>query len=375
MSINKRMMLMSVLLGSGLLIGACVPQMGATGRQERNTNSQNFRDGRYHNKKTVEMSMFSSDMWGAFKEQIFGKQVRVPLEQIPTVPIDTKAIGQTDETRITWLGHSTMLIEVGGQVILTDPVFSDRASPFSLAGPKRFKSALPITPDGFEHIDSVLISHDHYDHLDYQTILQLDKKVGRFYVPMGVGGHLKKWGVSSSKIIEMDWWQESEYNGLKFALTPARHFSGRGLRRNLTLWGSWVIMNGEERLFFSGDSGYFDGFKEIGEKYGPFDITMLESGAYNTAWADVHMMPEETVQAHIDLRGKTLLPIHWAKFNLSIHSWTEPIERLLAAAQKNNVQVVTPVQGDGFAISKAPKPNFWWKLQNVQLQSHLIGSK
>ncbi len=359
--VMKMMVVMILLLiGTAVLFAACAPQIGATSKQVRSFTSANFRDGKFHNTVTTTMKMLTHEMVEATKEQFFGEQERVPATQIPSLLVDSAAIGKATKTRVTWLGHSTLLIEVDGQVLLTDPVFSDRASPLSFIGPKRFPSEMPLKPKEIPYVDAVLISHDHYDHLDHQSILKLKEKVGRFYVPLGVGGHLERWGVDGNKIVELDWWQEDQLQGLTLALTPTRHFSGRGLRRDRTLWGSWVIIGEQERLFFGGDSGYFDGFKEIGKKYGPFDITMLESGAYNKAWSEIHMMPEETVQAHIDLRGELLLPIHWAKFNLSIHGWTEPIERLLAAAEIQQVRVVAPMQGDSFALQRPPQLVSWW---------------
>ncbi len=363
-----------LLIGTALLFAACAPQIGAPSKHARISKSANYRDGKFHNNVTTTMEMFTPEMVEATKEQFFGEQVRVPTTQVPSLSVDPAAIGKATDTRVTWLGHSTLLIEVDGQVLLTDPVFSDRASPLSFMGPKRFPSEMPLKPNDIPYVDAVLISHDHYDHLDHQSILKLKEKVGRFYVPLGVGGHLKRWGVESNKIFELDWWQEEQLKGLTLALTPTRHFSGRGLRRDQTLWGSWVVIGEAERLFFGGDSGYFDGFKEIGRKYGPFDITMLESGAYNKAWSEIHMMPEETVQAHIDLRGELLLPIHWAKFNLSIHSWTEPIERLLAAAEAQQARVVAPIQGDSFALQNPPQLGFWWDSVEDKKRSKVLAS-
>lgn len=366
-----------LLIGSALIFTACAPQIGAASKHKTITSSTNYRDGRFHNNVITTMKMLTPEMWEATKEQFFGDQVRVPTAQIPSRPVSPATIGKGADTRVTWLGHSTLLVEIDGQVILTDPVFSERASPLSFAGPKRFPSETPLKLSDISHIDAVLISHDHYDHLDHQSILKLKEKVGRFYVPLGVGGHLKRWGVESNKVVELDWWQENQLDGLILALTPTRHFSGRGLRRDQNLWGSWVIVGETERIFFGGDSGYFDGFKEIGKKYGPFDITMLESGAYNKAWSEIHMMPEEAVQAHTDLKGKLLLPVHWAKFNLSVHSWTEPIERLIAAAKKQQIQVVAPIQGDSFALQRPPQLVGWWesveeKKSSKTLASHIV---
>ena len=224
-------------------------------------------------------------------------------------------------------------------------------------------STLPIEAEDLPPIDAVLLSHDHYDHLDYPSILKLKEKVGHFFVPLGLGSHLKHWGLAESKITELDWWQEIQFFNLTFVCTPAQHFSGRGLSdRNKTLWASWVILTDKTRLFFSGDSGYFDGFTKIGNQYGPFDICLLECGQYNERWQEIHMMPEETLQAHLDLKGKILIPIHWGAFNLALHTWTEPPERLLKAARAHpEVIISTPIIGQTVNLSAPIPQTTWWR--------------
>jgi L-ascorbate metabolism protein UlaG (beta-lactamase superfamily) len=215
------------------------------------------------------------------------------------------------------LGHSTILLKLRGQYWLTDPVFSERASPVQWMGPARFH-APPISIDELPPIAGVILSHNHYDHLDHAAVMQLAGKTARFIAPLGVGDQLIAWGVDASKVEQLDWWQSTEANGLRLTATPGQHFSGRGLGdSDRSLWASWVIQDGDFRIFFSGDTGYFDGFKAIGEKYGPFDLTMIETGAYDPRWAFVHMQPEQTLQAHLDLRGKWLLPIHNGTFDLA----------------------------------------------------------
>jgi L-ascorbate metabolism protein UlaG (beta-lactamase superfamily) len=351
-------------VGVGLFFAACSPQLGARNRGSsllEVEGSNNYSGGAFRNTVATRMGTSEDGSFGAVVDFFKGSSDRTPSQKLPTVPLAPESISGWDGLRVTWLGHSTCLIELDGRLILTDPMFSDRASPLAFLGPRRFESQLPIGAEDLPPIDAVLISHDHYDHLDYKSIVALKERTARFYVPLGVGAHLKAWGVEDEKIVELDWWEERAEGPLTFAATPARHFSGRGLRdRNRTQWASWVILGSEERLFFSGDSGYFEGFRKIGEKYGPFDLTMLESGAYNEAWADIHMMPEETVKAHVDLKGKMLLPIHWGKFNLSLHSWTEPIERLLSEADRKGVAVVAPLQGQRMAPSDPPEPARWW---------------
>ena len=226
---------------------------------------------------------------------------------------------------------------------------------------------MPLAPEALPRITAVVISHNHYDHLDRGTVRRLAANVDYFVVPLGVGEHLRDWGVDRESIVELDWWDELELGDLTLAATPAQHFSGRSLTdRNKTLWASWVIQGGGAKLFFSGDSGYFDGFREIGEHYGPFDITMIENGAYNEAWRTVHMMPEESVQAHIDLRGRAMLPIHNSTFDLSIHAWHEPLERVSALARQRGVHLLTPVISAPVQVL-SPQPTYaWWRSEQEQ---------
>ncbi|APG27616.1 hypothetical protein A7E78_07050 [Syntrophotalea acetylenivorans] len=354
--------LVLIVLASVLLFTSCAPQLGLAGRDARLISSSQFKDGKFFNTIETRVSTASGNRLGSLLEFFTDQQKREPEAVLPSIPVAVESIGATNGLRLTWLGHSTCLIEMDGQVILTDPTFSDRASPFTFLGPKRFGTALPLQLKDVPKVDIVLISHDHYDHLDYRSIKALIDKTSLFCVPLGVGGHLEYWGVPRNKIVEMDWWQEQSNKGIKLVATPARHFSGRWLVRDKTLWSSWVIQGQKHRIFFGGDSGYFDGFRSIGDKYGPFDLTLLESGAYNEAWSEIHMMPEETVQAHIDLKGKVLLPIHWGQFNLSLHNWTEPIERLLAEANRRDVSVATPLMGQPVEDPLGIPYAAWWHI-------------
>ncbi len=356
---------LAVILASVLVFVACAPQMGAVAQGDRLVRvkqSPHFSEGKFRNLVPTRVSTSNRSMTGAMWDYFTVKTQREPLAPVPSVKVDPDSIPLSRGLRVTWLGHSTCLIEIGGQVVLTDPMFSDRASPLSFAGPKRFDSEPPLLPEQLKRVDTVVISHDHYDHLDYRSIQVLDPVVSRYMVPLGVGGHLERWGISPEKITELDWWEEANEGPLHFVATPARHFSGRSLTDgNKTLWASWVIEDADHRVFFGGDSGYFDGFKDIGYKYGPFDITLLESGAYNEAWSEIHMMPEQTVQAHRDLNGKVLLPIHWAKFNLALHAWTEPIERVAADAGFQGVRLATPRLGESFHWGKNVPSDRWWE--------------
>jgi L-ascorbate metabolism protein UlaG (beta-lactamase superfamily) len=252
------------------------------------------------------------------------------------------------------------MINIDGYKILADPVFEKRISVF---GPTRFNGDVPLDIQQIPQIDAVLISHDHYDHLNKFTVQFLTEKSDKFIVPLHVGALLIDWGVPQDKIVELDWWQEYRLDqNLMVAATPAQHFSGRGITdRNKTLWASWVIQTPFHNLFFSGDSGYFGGFKQIGEKYGPFDMTFIECGAYGEGWPKVHMFPEQTVQAHLDLKGNVLHPIHWGTFNLALHPWYEPMVRLTAAANLKNVKIATPIVGETTVYDMRIPVARWWE--------------
>ena len=334
---------------------------------EKVEKSPNFQDGKFQNLKRApaapstasgERKSMTATMWEFF----FSGKSRRPDAPLPTAQSDLRSFGEGRHTRVAWLGHSTMVIRIGGKTILTDPVFSDAIYPIRFLAPKAFAYTRPIEIADLPDVDVVLLSHDHYDHLDYASIRALSVKDPLFVTPLGVGSHLKKWGVAEDRIIERDWWQDTAIGGLRLTATPAQHFSGRGVMDSgKTLWASWVIDGGGERLFFSGDSGYFAGFKDIGERFGPFDLTILESGAYNENWLDVHMLPEQTVQAHLDLKGKVLQPIHWGKFDLALHGWTEPVERLSAAADENGVHLATPAIGQAYALHEPLPQTAWWR--------------
>ncbi|NQV51287.1 MAG: MBL fold metallo-hydrolase, partial [Candidatus Marinimicrobia bacterium] len=284
--------------------------------------------------------------FGMFKKYFFGKEQRSPKATLPQEQIAFELLEPSDSSslKITNAGHSSLLIYMDGYRILTDPVYEAKISP---VGPTRFNKEIPLDPTELRDIDLVLISHNHYDHLNKYSIQTIHENVNRFVVPLGVGAQLEKWGVPREKITELDWWDELAIaENLTIVSTPAQHFSGRGLSdRNKTLWTSYVITTKQHNIYFSGDSGYFDGFKRIGEKYGPFDITFLECGAYNTEWSFVHMFPEQTVQAALDLGTNYLWPVHWGTFNLALHDWFDPMQRVTVAAKANSVELLTPIFG------------------------------
>ena len=284
----------------------------------------------------------------------------VPAAAVPVQALSRAQLLAAPDNSLFRLGHSTLLLKLNNEFFLTDPVFSERASPVQWAGPKRFHQP-PISIADLPPIKAVILSHDHYDHLDHAAVLQLAAKTEHFIAPLGVGDTLIQWGVPAAKVQQFDWWQGTTIGGVKLVATPSQHFSGRGLfDGNQTLWASWVIDAPDVRVFFSGDSGYFDGFKQIGDKYGPFDVTMVETGAYDKLWPDVHMQPEETLQAHLDLRGKWLMPVHNGTFDLGLHAWHEPFDRITGLAAKQGVNLATPEMGEAVDLTQPQKGKKWW---------------
>lgn len=327
---------------------------------ERIENSVNFngKDAFKNVENTLESTGFKLSTIPKF---FFGGENLIPESTLPQ-KILTKAYFETklEQPRITWFGHSTLFIEMEGMNIFIDPMLGEVPAPHPFLGNSRFNKELPISIENLSEIDLVLISHDHYDHLDYESILQLKDKVKMFYVPLGIKAHLTEWGVADDQIKEFDWWENSNLNGIEFVSTPARHFSGRGFKRNTTLWCSWVIKSQNNSIFFSGDSGYGKHFKEIGDKYGPFDFAMMECGQYNEQWAQIHMAPEETIQASVDVQAKTMMPIHWGAFKLALHEWTDPIERSTKKAKELNVKMATPIIGEAIIIDANYPSTKWW---------------
>jgi L-ascorbate metabolism protein UlaG (beta-lactamase superfamily) len=262
--------------------------------------------------------------------------------------------------RITWFGHSSTLVEIDGKRILVDPMWGERAAPVGWLGPQRWY-APPIAIADLPPIDAVVISHDHYDHLDRDTIRALDRRGTTFIVPLGIGSHLAYWGVDEKNIVELDWWGEKRIGDLAIVATPARHASGRlGSQSNQTFWAGYALVGPKHRVWYSGDTGFAPEFAEIGKRLGPFDATLLDTGQYNPAWPDNHLGPELAVEAHRLVGGKTLIPIHWALFNLAPHAWTEPPERILAAARCAGVRLAMPRPGESIDPAAAPPPTRWW---------------
>ena len=301
--------------------------------------------------------------WAIWSRIFFEKKEgTVPVDAIPVRPVTRAQLDALpkDANHVIRLGHSSHLLKLRGRYWLIDPVFGERVSPVSFAGPKRFHPT-PLALSDLPPIDGLVLSHDHYDHLDVPTIEYLREKVQRYFVPLRVGARLEAMGVPPSHITELDWWQAAEHGGVKLTATPSQHFSGRGLGdRNSTLWASWVVESGPHRIFYSGDSGYFGGFKTIGERFGRMDLALMENGAYDAYWPDVHMTPEETVQAFQDVRGQVLYGVHNSTFDLAFHPWQDPMNRLADLAAQNNITLATPVIGEVLTIGQARQNLRWW---------------
>lgn len=342
------------------------PQFGEDPSDEQKEEFEklaHYSDGKFQNLMETNMDM---DMGKAIKmlpEFFKNDPSRIPDFEIPVVKVDSIDLAKSNiPTRLIWFGHSAFLLQIDGKNILLDPMFGEVPAPHPLLAKKRFSKELPIEIEKLPEIDLIIFSHDHYDHLDYESVLKLMEKTKSFYVPLGVGSHLDYWGVEPEKIHELDWWDEQEVDGIKLAFTPSRHFSGRGLNNRFsTLWGSWVIQGKSENIYFSGDGGYGPHFKEIGAKYGPFDFAMMECGQYNVRWKEIHMMPEETAQAGLDVGAKVMMPIHWAAFALAMHSWTDPVERVIKKADELNLNVSVPKIGSYIDLSKNLETREeWW---------------
>ena len=352
--------------------GAAVVALGAVGvadawsalgarasgsRRRRVLASPNFRDGRFVNSLPND-----EKVWLALRNWAKGGQNQRPEVPIPVVQPDPSVLARTPDSglRLTWLGHSCLLIDLGGRRFLTDPVWSRRAAPSRFIGVERFFPPL-LALGELPPLDAVLLSHDHYDHLDEATIRWFARGETPFIAPLGVGAHLEHWGVAAERITELDWWESTRRQGVELTCTPARHFSGRTLRdRDATLWSGWALAGAEHRVYYSGDTAMFPELAEIGQKLGPFDAAMVEIGAYNQAWADVHLGPEQAVEAHLMARGGLLLPTHWGTYNLAVHGWTEPVERLLVEAGRRGVTAVIPRPGESVEPAAPPELKRWW---------------
>ncbi|PIB37485.1 hypothetical protein BFP72_08840 [Reichenbachiella sp. 5M10] len=354
-----------VVVGGGLFIRFS-PEFG--GKQspadlEAYDRLDHHENGGFVNLIPTEMDMSVANIMSILKDQFFGKAERAPHTKIIPEHLDSLEVVRNQKTRVTWFGHSAILLEMDGAKILIDPMLGDVPAPHPMLGKSRFTEGLPLAIEKIPHLDAVIISHDHYDHLDYGSIQKLKEKVGRFYVPLGVDAHFERWGVNPDRIEVLNWWDETSLGSIGLVLTPSRHFSGRGLGdRNATLWGSWVFRGKHETMYFSGDSGYGPHFKAIGEKYGPFDFAMMECGQYDPRWSAIHMSPEETAQAGVDVQAKVIMPIHWGAFVLAFHDWRDPVWRVSQRAKELSLSLITPQIGQPITMDSLdvlyPK---WWE--------------
>ena len=353
----------------GLALGAAavwaardIPrQMGARAKGERLARMQaspQYAEGKFRN--TVPATQVTvASMPRVLAATLRDRDRRHPRQPIPLVTPDPGTTA--DGLHVTWYGHSSALVEIEGKRVLLDPVWSERCSPSRLQGPKRLHEP-PVALRDLPPLDAVLISHDHYDHLDMESIQNLvDLQAAPFLVPLGVGAHLERWGVPPTRIIELDWNERAAVAGIEFIATPARHFSGRGFSRDETLWSSWVIAGPTRKAFYSGDTGYFPGFAAIGAEHGPFDVTLVQIGAYGDAWPDIHMVPEDGVATHVDVNGALMVPVHWGTFNLALHDWAEPADRVWAEAKARDVRLAVPRPGQTVDVDDPPAVDGWWK--------------
>lgn len=338
------------------------PMKGA--RLERAMANPQYRDGRFANLQPEAPTGIAA-MGDYLVRQFSGTEVREPPARLPVLAVDKADLAAAPAAsglRAFWIGHASTYVEIDGLRLLLDPVFAERVSPLPV-GPRRFHPP-PIALADLPPIDAVLISHDHYDHLDMDTVRHLAARGSRFYVPLGIGAHLERWGVAAAQIEELEWWQERTLRGVRIVCTPTRHYSGRGLTdRSATLWSSWSVAGPQHRFFYSGDTGYGTHFADIGARLGPFDMAFVKIGAYGpgAAWIDIHMPPEQAVQAHRDVRARRLFPVHWSTFNLAYHDWDEPIRRSAAEARRTGIDLVTPRLGEWVDADRAFRSQAWWE--------------
>ncbi|TAL33278.1 MAG: MBL fold metallo-hydrolase [Spirochaetes bacterium] len=348
---------------AGALFASCsyLRKGGDAAGRPGERSSPNFRDGKYLNPVPTIVTGDGTVLDTIWRWISSTEQRTPPVRMEFPNPSLRESLDAEDGLRVAWVGHSSVIIKIDGKIFLTDPMWSERASPVSFMGPARFFNP-PFPLEALPPLDGVIISHDHYDHLDRDTVTRLAATGVVFYTPLAVGEILRSWGIPGERVVELDWHEERALGGgHSLIAAPARHFSGRGIgKRDTTQWASWIITSGKHRVYFGGDGGYFAGFADIGARYGPFDLVMLEIGAYGDNWPDIHMGPSNAVKAHLDLKGAVLLPIHWGTFNLAFHSWTEPVEKLIAAADTQGIRLCLPrpglVVGGDLTVNSR-----WWK--------------
>lgn len=332
-------------------------------RLQRIKNSPHYTDGSFRNIEKTSVNPDDVSMFKILKKMIFRPSSVRPSGEIPNLRSNLHNLDPTKPV-LVWFGHSSYFLQIYGYKILVDPVFSGNASPFRFFG-KAFNGADHYKAEDIPPIDLLILTHDHYDHLDFSSISKLKAKVSTIVTSLGVGAHLETWGVKKDKIIELDWWEDHKVGSiLKITATPSRHFSGRSIKRAQTLWSSFVLKIADMKIFIGGDSGYDGTFSKIGSKYGPFDLAFLECGQFGKYWPQIHMFPEETVQAAIDLGAQKVIPVHWGKFVLSYHPWDQSIKRFIMAAEAVGVSYLVPRIGEGVYLQEQYKQEAWWLFEN-----------
>ena len=330
---------------------------------ENYAQSQNWAIKKFVNLEETNMEISFQKLPRLLYKQFCKKEGREPDVKLPVVPFDKNAFfALYDKAKFIWYGHSVVLMRMNNKVILIDPMLGNNAAPIAPFSVNRFSNHTLNLIDDFPEIDLLLLTHDHYDHLDFESIQQLKPKVKKYYVALGIARHLIKWGINENDITEFDWWNSHLFDDIWITFTPTRHFSGRGLRdRAKSLWGGWVFKSATENIWFSGDGGYGNHFTTIGEKLGPFDFAFMECGQYNESWHQIHLYPEESVQAAIDAKVKKVMPVHWAAFSLAQHPWTEPVERFVSECIKKEMNYITPILGYQFSVNDTKENIHWWK--------------
>lgn len=362
--------LLLIVLAAGIWAFLQLPVFGANPggeRLERIRKSPNYRDGTFAYPIETPVQAPNTSYWKMTRDFLFKTIPNAePSAPLPSVKTDLKNL-PGDAPVIVWFGHSSYFVRIRGKNLLIDPVFSNRASPVQFAGTGSYPGTRVYSAADLPPLDAVILTHDHYDHLDDETIRQLLPKTAHFHAALGVGAHLERWGVSPQKITEYDWWDSEKIaDSLHLVATPARHFSGRSFTRGKTLWVGFVLRSPAHTLYLGGDSGYGPHFREIGERYGPFDLAILENGQYDLQWPLIHMMPEEVAQAAVELRANALLPVHWGRFTLALHSWTDPIERVTKRAKELGMPVATPKIGEPVVLGQPLPQTRWWEIGQKQ---------
>ncbi len=318
---------------------------------------------KFVNLEETSINITLKDLPSLLRKQLFDREHRDPPKELPVLPFNKEEfLQESEQMKFIWYGHAAVLLRIGNKTLFVDPMLGPNTSPIGPFPTKRYSSNTLALIDDFPKIDAVLFTHDHYDHIDYDSLQRLKSKVDQFWVALGVGRHLKHWGVNPDQIIEFDWWESIEAGELKVTFTPTRHFSGRGVSdRAHSLWGGWNLKTPQENIYFSGDGGYGSHFQQVGKRLGPFDFAFMESGQYNKLWNEIHLFPEESVEAAQEVGAKTVMPFHWAGFSLALHTWTDPVERFTQAAIEANQHYIVPQLGELVSEYTQYQGHRWWE--------------